>query len=423
MLGRLISRIRAWARSGPTPRLVLVACLALGVALLLGVAGCGSSSSSSSESSSSESSETGESPESEESAESSFLSASAKEKIDAEVAKLEERPTHIGPTEKITKPVPKGKTIDVVHCSVEGCTGELPYFEAAGEALGWKVVPVEAGLTAETIKNAWEQVVKNKPDGVISVAESVSGYSTQLAELKEMEIPVVNEYASGDPAGSNGIINPVIFGNEYFVEQGETLGKYILANATETVKAVMFKSDHFPNNVLMSEGFKSEIEKECSECEVAFDEIPITAVGTNALPPQIASYFQAHPETNWGYPAWTDLITGVPAAMRGAGVSGKASFVTLQAGGAAPAANSYLENGEELVAMVHVPGQDGQWQCMDELARYFTGTSTKADEPTTSSTWIVTQKVMEEEELGQFEGNYPAVAEFEKQFKELWGVS
>jgi ribose transport system substrate-binding protein len=422
MFGRFISRVMAQVRSGParTSRIRLAACAVLGTALLLGVAACGSSSSGSSSEGSTETS-TAESGSSS-STESSFLSAAVSEKLGAEVEKLEERPTKIGPTEKIEKPIPKGKVIDVVHSSVEGQTSAIPYFEEAGELLGWKVVPIEAGLTAETTKNAWEQVVRNKPDGVITTASAVSSFAPQLAELKALKIPVVNQYSGGDPVGSNGIIDPPIFGNDYFLEQGAALAKYVLANTTEPIKGAMFLSKHFPNNVLMSEGFKGEIEKQCAECEVSLQEIAITAVGTNAVAEQIAAYVQANPDTNWIYPAWTDLMAGVPAAMRGAGLSGKVQFVTLQAGGAAPTENSYLENGEELVAITQIPGQDGEWQCIDELARYFTGMPTTADAPTSESFWIVTQKVMEEEELGQFEGSYPTVVNYKEQFEELWGL-
>lgn len=255
---------------------------------------------------------------------------------------------------------------------------------------------------------------------MITFAYPTAAYAPQLAELKKLGIPVVNEYSSGDPVGSNGILDPTPYRNEYWNTQGEALGKYVLANATEPVKAVMFKVSLYGNNTLMGEGFKTEIEKQCADCEVDFEELPVTAIGTDKLPPLVTSYFQSNPDTNWGYPAWTDLITGVPAAMRGAGVGGKAKLVTLQAGGPAPAANSYLENEEEVFAMAHVPGADSTWQCIDELIRHFTGMSTEEDGPSTASTWLVTKKVMEEE-LGQYEGNYPMVADYETQFEELWG--
>jgi ABC-type sugar transport system substrate-binding protein len=412
------SRLRARIRRIPagSPRLGVLACGVLGAALVLGIAGCGSSGSSSSSSSST----SGSSSEGNEGG--GFLSSAVEKKLDKEVAELEQRPTKIGPTEKITKPIPPGKTIDVIHCSVEACTAQVPNFEAAAEAVGWNVVPVEAGLTSESIKNAWEQVVNNKPDAVITFATPESAYAPELAELKAMHIPVVNEYASGEPGGSNGVIAPPIDGNEYFEVEGAALAKYVLVHATEPVKAVMFKVSLYPNNTLMGEGFKSELEKQCPECEMKFDNLPVTDVGTNNLPPQIVSYFQANPDTNWGYLAWTDLVTGVPAAMRGAGLTGKAQLVSLQAGGPAPAANSYLENGEELVALAHVPGADSTWQCIDELIRYFTGMPTADDAPTHVATWLVTQKVMEEEELGQYEGDYPMVADYQSQFEELWGV-
>ena len=70
--------------------------------------------------------------------------------------------------------------------------------------------------------------------------------------------------------------------------------------------------------------------------------------------------------------------------------------------------------------MAHVPGADSTWQCIDELIRHFTGMPTEDDSPTHVATWLVTKKVMEEEELGQYEGDYPMVADYQAQYKKLW---
>jgi ribose transport system substrate-binding protein len=385
---------------------LVVVCLAVVVA----VAGCGSTGSSTGGGSS-------------DSGGGSFLSPATAKKLAAEVAEMEKRPTSIGITQKIEKPIPSGKVVDFVHCSVPACTGQVPFLEEAAEAVGWKAVSINSGLTAESIKNAWEQVIENEPDAVISDATPVSAYAPQLAKLKQLGIPVVNQFSSGDPTGANGIITPPIAGNDYFNTAGEALAKYVLDKSTEPPDVAIFLTSAYPNNTLMAEGFKAEMTKNCQECEVDLVQVPVTSIGTSALPQTISSYYQANPDVEWGYPAWNDLVSGLPAAMRSAGLGGKVKFVTLQAFGS-PTANQYLEAGEELVAMTPVPGPDSQWRCIDELIRYFLDMPTAPDGNQTLQPWLITQESAKSEGLANEGGggDYPLVKDYKAQFEELWGV-
>jgi ribose transport system substrate-binding protein len=404
------ARKKSGARSPLLPAILVIAC----AALLVGVAGCGDSGDDSTGGSTNASADGG--------GESSFLSADVNERIDGEVEELKQRPGSIGITEPIKKSIPEGKVIDVIHCSVAACTSQLPFFEEAAEAVGWEVNRINAGLTPETIKNAWEQAVSNEHDAVITFGTPVAAYAPQLAELKELGIPVVNEFSSGDPAGTNGIIEPPIAGDDYFNVIGENLAKYVLSESTEPPNVAMFLTPLYPNNTLVGDGFEAVMKKECVECQFEKVEVPATSIGTNQLPQTIVSYLQGHPDVDWSLPAWNDLVSGVPAAMRGAGIEGQAKIVTMQAGGS-PTTNAYLENEEELVALAPVPGPDSQWRCIDELVRYFTEQSTEPDGNENLPAWIVTQAAMEDEGLaGEFGGNYPMVKDFKQQFEDLWGV-
>jgi ribose transport system substrate-binding protein len=404
------ARNRSGARSPLLPAVLVIAC----AALLVGVAGCGDSDDDSAGGGTNASADGG--------GESSFLSADASGRIDGEVEQLKQRPPSIGITEPINKPIPEGKVIDVIHCSVTACTSQLPFFEEAAEALGWEVNRINAGLTPETIKNAWEQAVGNENDAVITFGTPVAAYAPQLAELKALGIPVVNEFSSGDPAGNNGIIDPPIAGNDYFNVIGENLAKYVLSESTEPPNVAMFHTPLYPNNALIGDGFETVMKKECAECEFEKIEVPATSIGTNQLPQTIVSHLRGNPDVDWTLPAWNDLVVGLPAAMRGAGIEGQVKIVTMQAGGS-PTTNAYLENEEGLVALGPVPGPDSQWRCFDELARYFTGQPTEPSGNENLPAWIVTREAMESEGLAdEFGGNYPMVKDFKQQFEDLWGV-
>lgn len=390
-------------------RVFAVAVLLL-VGLALVIAGCGGGSSSTSSSSggsteSSEGSTGGSSEESSGSSESAFPNAvKANEEF-------EQRPTSVGIETPVGKPIPKGKTIDFIQCGVPACKTEGEIFEAAASALGWKIDSINAGTTPEEIKAAYDQAIKNKPDAVLGSGYPRSLFNPELEELKALNIPVI-EFFVEEKAG-NGI-TAVIGGIPTSEMQGKMMADYILAHSTdESMEIGVVNAQGFETVSGTAASVEKVFSEECSGCTVKKLEAPLTAIGKD-LPQRIASFLTANPGIEWATVGYDDMVTGLPTALKGAGVeSAKLTTVNISTS-IAP----YMENGEYLQSTVGSSFNEVYWRGIDLLARLFAGVEYKEDlNDATLPYWTITK-----ETLPTSTEEFPNVENYEEQFKELWGL-
>lgn len=394
-------------------RVFAVAVLLL-VGLALVIAGCGGGSSSTS-SGSTESSETtgggSETTASEESSEGSESSETAFPKAAEANAELEERPESVGIKTPIGKPIPKGKTIDFIQCGVPACKTEGEIFEAAASALGWKINSINAGTTPEEIKAAYDQAIKDKPDAVLGSGYPRALFNPELEELKALNIPVV-EFFVEEEAG-NGI-SAVIGGIPTSEMQGKMMADYILAHSTnESMEIGVVNAQGFETVKGTAESVEKVVGEECPGCTVKRLEAPLTSIGKD-LPQRISSFLTANPGIEWTTVGYDDMVTGLPTALKGAGVeNAKLTTVNISTS-IAP----YMANGEYLQSTVGSSFNEVYWRGIDLLARMFAGVSYKEDlDDSTLPYWTITK-----ESLPTSSEEFPNVENYEEQFKELWGL-
>jgi ribose transport system substrate-binding protein len=395
---------------------VLAAAVLCLVALALVIAGCGGgSSSSSSTGGSTESSEGsgatentgGETEEGEESS-SSETAFPAAAKANEE---FEERPTTVGIETPVGKPIPKGKTIDFIQCGVPACKTEGEIFEAAAGALGWTIKSINAGTTPEEIKAAYDQAIKDEPDAVLGSGYPRVLFEPEIAQLKAKNIPVVEFFVEEEPG--NGI-NAVIGGIGTTEIQGKMMADYILAHSTdESMEIGSVNAKGFETVTATIESVQKTFEEECSGCSVKTLEAPLTSIGKD-LPQRIASFLTANPGIEWTTVGYNDMVTGLPTALKGAGVE-DAKLTTVNINKSiAP----YMANGEYLEATMGTSFYEVYWRGIDLLARLFAGVEYAEDEDdSTLPYWTITA-----ESLPSSEEEFPVVEDYEAQFKKLWGV-
>jgi len=390
---------------------VAVLCL---LALALVIAGCGggssSSSSGSTEASESAGGETETTASEEEGAEGSESSESAFPKAAEANAEFEERPESVGIKTPVGKPIPTGKTIDFIQCGVPACKTEGEIFEAAASVLGWKIKSINAGTTPEEIKAAYDQAIKDKPDAVLGSGYPRALFDPEIAELKALNIPVV-EFFVEEKAG-NGI-TAVLGGIGTSEIQGKMMADYILAHSTnESMEIGAVNAQGFETVTGTIETVEKTVEEECPGCSVKVLEAPLTSIGKD-LPQRVASFLTANPGIEWTTVGYNDMVTGLPTALKGAGVeNAKLTTVNINTS-IAP----YLANGEYLQGTMGTSFPEVYWRGMDLLARLFAGVPYKEDEDdSTLPYWTITK-----ESLPTTEEEFPVVENYEEQFKELWG--
>jgi ribose transport system substrate-binding protein len=395
---------------------VLAAAVLCLVALALVIAGCGGgSSSSSSTGGSTESSEGsgatentgGEAEEGEESS-SSETAFPAAAKANEE---FEERPTTVGIETPIGKPIPKGKTIDFIQCGVPACKTEGEIFEAAAGALGWTIKSINAGTTPEEIKAAYDQAIKDEPDAVLGSGYPRVLFEPEIAQLKAKNIPVVEFFVEEEPG--NGI-TAVVAGIGTTEVQGKMMADFILSQSTdESMEIGSVNAKGFETVTATIENVAKTVEAECPGCSVKTLEAPLTSIGKD-LPQRISAFLTANPGIEWTTVGYNDMVTGLPTALKGAGVE-DAKLTTVNINKSiAP----YMANGEYLEATMGTSFYEVYWRGIDLLARLFAGVEYAEDEDdSTLPYWTITA-----ESLPSTEEEFPVVEDYEAQFKKLWGV-
>jgi ribose transport system substrate-binding protein len=390
---------------------VLVAAGVLLVGLAMVIAGCGGGSSSTSSGGNTEASESSGGGGGESSGEEGTSSESAFPKAAKTNEEFEERPTSVGIETPVGKPIPTGKTIDFIQCGVPACKTEGELFEAAAAELGWTIKSINAGTTPEEIKAAYDQAIKDEPDAVLGSGYPRVLFNPEIAQLKAKNIPVI-EFFVEEEAG-NGI-TAVIGGIPTSEMQGVMMANYILAHSTDkSMEVGVVNAQGFETVTGTAESVEKVFGEECPECNVKKLEAPLTAIGKD-LPQRISSFLTANPGIEWTTVGYNDMVTGLPTALKGAGVeNAKLTTVNISTS-IAP----YLANDEYLQATVGSSFNEVYWRGIDLLARLFAGVDYKEDlDDSTLPYWTITK-----ESLPTSTEEFPNVENYEEQFKELWGV-
>jgi ribose transport system substrate-binding protein len=331
--------------------------------------------------------------------------------VNAEVAKYTTRPTSIGIDAKVKGVVPTGKTIMYLQCGAPSCKDAGDYLEAATKAVGWTLKRVNAGISAETVKAAWGQAVTEKPDGVVASGFPRVLFEDELAKLKALNIPVVDQIV-GDVAG-NGL-SLVLADPTDQAATGTRLAQYILKqNNGKAFEALAVITSAYTSLSNTNKAFGAAITAACSTCKVDDLDVPVTSLGTD-LPSRVTSYLSKHPKVKWVYMGFSDMVTGLPAALKAAGL-GDVKVVTYDGNATTQA---YLKNNQSLVAMDQYPAPEIMWRSVDFFIRTMLGEDTAVDSAHTLPVWVI-----DGAQVPSTTGSFPAVEAFESQYKALWNVT
>jgi ABC-type sugar transport system substrate-binding protein len=325
----------------------------------------------------------------------------------AALKKLEIRPTKIPVSTPVAKHIPGSKTIDFVVCGVPQCAILTGPLEAAAADLGWTVDTVPGGLTPETVLDAWNQVVQNKPNAAVATGFPEVLFSAPLATLASEHIPVVNGFVT-DTAG-NGV-SAIVNGAPAYTKAGSALANFVLGTDGTTAHADFIGSTTFPASGFEENAFKSRYAALCPSCKIGSIDEPSTITQAD-LTAGIVAAVTADPTINYIVCSSPTDAYGLPQALSAAGFTHVKILVNT------PDATTltYLKQGL-ITGIIDTPNTDVMAEFIDALARTFTGQSVAVDQ-TAGSDWAVTKAT-----AGQVVYPYHLVNGFLKQYEALWNA-
>jgi ribose transport system substrate-binding protein len=184
-----------------------------------------------------------------------------------------------------------------------------------------------------------------------------------------------------------------------------------VAQKGKEADVAMFNVSSYTSLARYEAAFKTEYLRLCPTCKYKSVQVQIGDIGTK-VPAQVVSTVQSDPKINFAVMGFGTISTGVPAALRTAGVS------NVKIVGELPGVEniSSLLNGSEDM-WVGAPLYGLGWKAVDALARYFTkdpvGISTAAPTPYQTVTKANAPRP----------AALPEVVDYQQYFKKLWGVA
>lgn len=322
---------------------------ALAAAALIAVAGCGGSSSSSSSGGGTSTGSTAKV--------SGINAARAKQDLDAII---NEPASYSFP--KIPVPIPKGKVITFQTCPVAICTEVGDGVKQAADALGWKVRIVPMDFTPAGYKSAWQSMAQNPGDAVMTTAPVLPDAAVQ-SSIDKAGVPYV---ASTSPSGPHGLKIAVMASPRAIEREGTVEANWIIQDAGKPVKTLFVMDPSISSLTSVPVAYKKAMARNCPKCSTQTLKVSVAKVGP-ALAQQVVSQLQSNPDVKYVAFGLGDLATGVPAAIKAAGLND----VKVVVRAATPPNMQDLKNGSLAAAFTSEIYEVG-WGAVDKVVRALT---------------------------------------------------
>ena len=342
-------------------------------------------------------------------------SSTARGSSDAGVAKAQAlareattRPTTVGLTTPIGKPVPAGKKIVFISCGVQACEIQGDIIKQGAADLGWTATSIGTDGSPEQLQNAFKTALRQGADAVILNAVNRAMVAPQIQEAKQKGVAFVT-CCSTESAG-DGILENVA-GKENSARIGEKLAAAIVADSNGKANTVFANITAFEILQALGGQFESTYKQFCPSCTYASLDIPVTSLGKDA-PDRIVSYLRSHPDVNYLVLSVSNALgAGLPAALRAAGLADKVKII----GQSADTQTFQDLQAKSFQSVVPFDYYAVDYLMLDALARHFAGAPAVDAGP---PLWIVTPDNMP---AGATEGLFPVVEGYRDEFKKIWG--
>jgi ribose transport system substrate-binding protein len=327
-----------------------------------------------------------------------------------QLAQVEVRPTKITLTTPIGKPVPTGKTIAYINCGAPACTFESGIIKQAASTLGWTEQVLNTDGTPQQVDNAWAQVIREKPFGVIYEGFPRSEFNQQILKASAEGI-FVSGCCNSDSVG-NGI--------DYYIDgnalQAQVIGPILAnwataqSNGQEKPAVVYLNVPEYTVLTAIGQTFKSDFTADCPGCSFNTLNLPLTSIGSNA-PTLIVSYLRSHPNVKYVVGSIDSANIGLPAALKAAGLTDVKVFgvtpTTINLG--------YIAAGQESGTVTY-DYYEIDYALVDAIARKAAGVPIQPG--FTPPPWVLT-----EANLPSATQITPVVPNIQTYFAHLWGKS
>lgn len=308
----------------------------------------------------------------------------------------------------LAKSLKPGTKFVYVQCQTPICALYGQLLKGPVKAIGATMTVVKAPNTAAGVESAAATALSQKPAAVLlpSIASQLLGDSVKKltnAGIKVTSIGIVNAEKFGIQANVNG--------DKAILAYGKLMADWAVARNGAKTDAVFYQTPELDFSALLEKGFTEEMAKVCSTCNVRVVPISVTTFGTTA-PGRVVSDLQAKPKTNSPVFAVGEAATGLPAALKAAGLDGLSTM-----GYAATPGNLQDVKDGKLAGILGLDLLTAAWTQVDETARLINGEPLTAGE---KRSFVPVQFLAKEDITFDPSKGYTGYPDVAERFAKLW---
>jgi ribose transport system substrate-binding protein len=285
--------------------------------------------------------------------------------------------------------------------------------QQAADLLGWRYQRIIMGTDAEAAGKAMDQAIALKPDAIHMSGTPLSMVAKQIESAKAAGIPVIADSVSGEPIP--GVISTSLDGDAQVQEWGKMVASQVVAESEGEANVAIFTITDYPILNIFTDAFTAQMKAQCPDCKVELVNQQVADLGTKT-PQSVVSTLQRDPNINYAVFSFGDLVLGVDAALRGAGLQDQVTFA-----GQTPTPDNLksLKDGDNSV-WVGFPVQILGWRVIDMLARQFNGDDLAPADAAFLPTQLLNAENIDSAVIDADTGYWVGVADYQDQFKALW---
>lgn len=321
-------------------------------------------------------------------------------------------PTSIPVTQPLPSAPPKGKTILFLQCEQAACGLEGQGLQAAATAIGWnvKVLNFQAANPA-TLVTALKTGLQYHPVAAFFSGVPQEAWQSMQKPYAAIGAVIVDNFLNAAPTGAG-----VLAGRGYAAANGPIgtilADEQIADSGGAPAKSLIVSVPAYPVFVPLAAGYKTEIAKDCTGCQVTEVDVTISQMLADQLVPAVVSAAKRISGLQYIVSVNSQFVDQLPQALKAAGLAGK--FKIIGGTGAAADQQNVL-NGTQL-ATVSSPWVLGGWQDMDEAIRWAMHLPIPSGDNATP--WVLLIK----SNIGTPNNSYDEPTNYAQQFKQLWHV-
>lgn len=299
----------------------------------------------------------------------------------------------------------------VIACGFQApvCATAAKEADQAVKAMGWQSSGAQDGkLSPQTQAGLMTKAIQQDYDAVVLYGIDVNSIKAAVDQALAEDIAIgCIQCDSGNLRGD------VLDATPDFTEQGQQIGRYVVARNDGKAKVAVFEDSAFPQTVLRTKGVTTAIEESCPDCSVETKEQSV-AETTEPGPPAFTALLSANPSGSL-----TDVVAlydGIGMPMATTLKSRGRDDIMVSGYDADKAAVEAIASGDmPYAATIAPPVSYATWAAVDLVGRKVAGVETW--DATKLPSVLVTEDNAEKYIDEQFQPD----GDWRGTFKQLWG--